>query len=166
MDLQDKAWKKVNGGRKTLYDASVPLQRMEQTNDPAQVAKIWQELWDNLHHQGNVGIASYLALPQLVRIAKEKKMIDWNLFGLCSLIEQQRHERDNPDLPAVFQQYYQEGLTELSKLALESLKTDQEDDTMFVTALAVIATSSGRTRLGKAILQLEDEELMEEFLEK
>jgi hypothetical protein len=166
MDLQDKAWKKVNGGRKTLYDASVPLQRMEQTNDPAQVAKIWQELWDNLHHQGNVGIASYLALPQLVRIAKEKKMIDWNIFGLCSLIEQQRHERDNPDLPAVFQQYYQEGLTELSKLALESLKTDQEDDTMFVTALAVIATSSGRTRLGKAILQLEDEELMEEFLEK
>jgi hypothetical protein len=166
MNLQDKAWQKVNGGNKTPYDASIPLQKMEKTSDPSQVAKLWEELWSNLHHNGNVGIASYLALPQLVRIAKEKGMIDWNLFGLCSLIEQQRHEKNNPDLPAVFQQYYQDGLTELSNLALESLKTEQEDDTMFVTALAVIATSSGRTRLGKAILQLEDEELMEEFLDQ
>lgn len=165
MNLQDKAWQKVNGGNKTPYDASVPLQRMEQANDPGQIAKIWEELWANLHHQGHVGIASYLALPQLVRIAKGKGMIDWNLFGLCSLIEQQRHEKNNPDLPAAYQQYYQDGLTELSNLALESLKKEQEDDTMFVTALAVIATSSGRTRLGKAILQLEDEELLEEFLD-
>lgn len=166
MNLQDPVWQKLNGAYKKPYDVSVPLRKMEQTTDPAELAKIWEELWANLHHQGDVGFASYLALPQLVRITKEKNIIDWNLFGLCSLIEQQRHEKNNPDLPAQFQQYYQDGLTELANLALEVLGTDQEDDTMFVTALSAVATGSGRNRLGKALMQLEDEEVMEEFLEQ
>lgn len=165
MKLTDKFWAKLDGGYRTLYDVSVPLIKMEQSGDPAVHAAIWEELWQNLHHQGDVGLASYMALPQLVRITKEKGLVDWNLFALCSIIEQQRHENDNPDLPTAAQKYYQDGLTELNELALETLKTDQED-TLFTTALAAIATCSGRTRLGKALVQLEDEEVLEEFLEQ
>jgi hypothetical protein len=165
MKLQDKNWHKLDGANRKIYDASVPLLKMEQSSDPQVHAKIWEELWSNLHQQGRVGLASYMALPQLVRIAKEKGMIDWNLFALCSLIEQKRHENNNPDLPAAAQKYYQDGLTELNNLALEMLKSDQED-TLFVTALAAIATCTGRTRLGNALIQLEDEQVLEEFLEQ
>jgi hypothetical protein len=165
MKLTDKFWAKLDGGYRTLYDVSVPLIKMEQSTDPAVHAAIWAELWNNLHHQGDVGIASYMALPQLVRITREKNIVDWNLFALCSLIEQHRHDEDNPDLPAAAQAYYQNGLTELNDLALETLKTDQED-TLFTTALAAIATCSGRTQLGKALIQLEDDDVLEEFLEQ
>ncbi|PZR25875.1 MAG: hypothetical protein DI535_16340 [Citrobacter freundii] len=165
MTLQDKNWYKLDGAYRKPYDASVPLMKMEQSSDPGVHAKIWEELWSNLHHQGNVGLASYMAIPQLVRITKEKGLVDWNLFGLCSLIEQHRHDEDNPDLPAAAQAYYQDGLTELNELALEILKTDQED-AVFTTALAAIATCSGRINLGKALIQLEDEDVLEEFLEQ
>jgi hypothetical protein len=165
MKLQDKNWAKLDGANGKLYDVSVPLIKMEQSTDPSVHAAIWQELWNNLHQNGKVGLASYLAIPQLVRITKEKEIIDWNLFALCSIIEQKRHENNNPDLPVAAQKYYQQGLTELNNLALEAIKTDQED-TLFVTALAAIATCSGRTRLGNALIQLEDEQVLEEFMEQ
>lgn len=165
MKLTDKFWAKLDGGYRKTYDVSVPLIKMEQSNDPAVHAAIWEELWENLHHQGDVGLASYMAIPQLVRITKEKGLVDWNLFGLCSLIEQHRHDDGNPDLPDAAQNYYQSGLTELNELALETLKTDQED-AVFTTALAAIATCSGRVHLGKALIQLEDEDVLEEFLEQ
>ncbi|MBO9658221.1 MAG: hypothetical protein J7527_05295 [Chitinophagaceae bacterium] len=163
--LTNKFWAKLDGGNRQIYDVSIPLIKMEQSSDPAVHAAVWEELWNNLHNQGNVGLASYMAIPQLVRIVKEKNMIDWNVFALCSLIEQKRHENNNPDLPAEAQKYYQDGLTALNDLALEALKTDQED-TLFVSALAAIATCSGRTRLGNALIQLEDEQVLEEFLEQ
>jgi len=165
MKLQDKFWSKLDGGNRKIYDVSVPLIKMDQSSDPDVHAAIWEELWNNLHNKGHVGLASYMALPQLVRITKEKNMVDWNLFALCSLIEQKRHKNNNPDLPATAQQYYQDGLTALNNLALEMLKSDQED-TLFVTALAAIATCSGRTQLGNALIQLEDEQVLEEFLEQ
>ena len=63
MTLNDNLWKELQGGYRMDYDASVPLRQLEQTTDK----KYMDELWIELHHQGDVGLASYLSLPQLVR---------------------------------------------------------------------------------------------------
>jgi hypothetical protein len=34
---------------------------------------VWDELCNELHHQGDVGLASYAAIPQLVRISEERR---------------------------------------------------------------------------------------------
>ena len=165
MTLSDKIWRDLEGGYKIPYDASVPLKKLEETNDPEIIKQIWKELWNELHHQGDVGIASYLAVPQLVRIGKTKKLFDWNLLGLCAVIEQQRHLGDNPTLPIEFQDYYNQGLSDLKEFILDNLHQDL-DDTTHIIALATFATCTGRTKIGKAIMELEDKDKVEAFLQQ
>ncbi len=165
MELTDKIWQEFDGGYKVPYDASVLLRQLEQTNDTDKIKEIWEELWNELHHQGDVGLASYMAIPQLARIGKSKRLCDWNLFGLCCVIEQQRHLGDNPTLPVEFRDYYNKGLEDLRQLALECID-HYCDDTTYLSALSTLATCSGRTKLGKAILELEDKDILDEFLEQ
>lgn len=163
MELTDKIWQDLEGGYKSPYDASIPLIQLEKTNDPETIKKIWDELWNELHHQGNVGIASYLSLPQLVRIGKSKGLFDWNLLGLCCVIEQQRHLGNNPILPLEFIDYYNQGLVNLKQFVLDNMDKDLEDTTHTI-ALSTLATCNGQTKLGKAIMELVDQDLLEEFL--
>jgi ParB-like chromosome segregation protein Spo0J len=60
---------------------------------------LWEELWNELHHQGDIGEASYAALPQLVHICQTRKLIDWNLFALAATIEVCRRRPPNPPVP-------------------------------------------------------------------
>ncbi len=165
MKLTDKIWQDLKGGYKTPYDVSLPLRKLEQADDPEAIKLIFQELWNELHHQGDVELASYLAVPQLVRIGRSKNLFTWNLLGLCAVIEQQRHLGNNPVLPPEFQHYYEEGLKSLKRFVLENLNRDL-DDTTYIIALATLATCSGRIKLGKAIAELEDKSIMDEFLEQ
>ena len=165
MKLTEKIWQDIEGGYKASYDASIPLRQLEETNDPETINKIFEELWDELHHQGEVGLASYLALPQLVRIGKLKGLFNWNLLGLCCVIEQQRHLGENPILPIEFQDYYNQGLKELRQFVLDNL--DRElDDTTYTYALSILATCNGQIKLGKAIMELEDNDILEDFFEQ
>jgi hypothetical protein len=60
---------------------------------------VWHELWDELHHQGDVGEASYAAVPIIVESYQKRGVIDWNAYAIVAIIELARNERDNPDVP-------------------------------------------------------------------
>ena len=164
MTLDDNLWKTLQGGYKTDYDASIPLRKLEGTNNKGEIEKIFKELWNELHHQGDVGLASYLALPQLVRIAKSKGLFDWNVLGLCSVIEQQRNLGQNPALPQEYMDYYKGGLRELKEFVISKMNSEM-DETLLLTALSTVATCNGQTKLGKAIINLEPD-ILDEFLER
>jgi len=164
MTLDDKLWKEFQGGYRIDYDASVPLRQLEEAKDEEEIKKVYDELWNELHHQGDVGLASYLALPQLVRIGKSKGLFDWNLLGLCCVIEQQRHLRHNPPLPKEYADYYDNGLKELKQFVIANISTEKDDTTVRM-ALATFATCSGQIKLGKSIMELDDD-VMDEFLEQ
>lgn len=165
MDLTDNIWSQLEGGYKVPFDASVPLRKLGNSVDPDETNKIWDELWNELHHQGDVGIASYLSVPQIVRIGKSKEYFNWNLLGLCCVIEQQRHLGNNPPLPVEYCDYYNKGLEELRLYVLDNIEREFDDRTYNI-ALATLATCSGRIRLGKAIMELEDKDIMQEFLKQ
>lgn len=87
--LDDPGWQQLHGGYRRPYDVSPVLVRLAAGEDT------WPELWENLHHQGDVGEASYAAVPHLVRIVKDSGRRDWNLYGLVALIEIERHRKSS-----------------------------------------------------------------------
>jgi hypothetical protein len=164
MDLDSSVWKDLHGGYKTPSNASRTLKKLRDTSEPAETAAIFKELWENLHHQGDVGLASYLAIPQLVRICIDKNSLDWNYIGLCVVIENRRLEEHNPELPHEFQDIYFDALTQFEKYLLVNFKSITDQDALRFT-LALLATINGQPGLGKAIEKL-DEDLVAEFLER
>ena len=50
--LADPLWNKLKGGYGIPYDASSDLRRLEHGED------VWDRLWEELHHQGDIGEAN------------------------------------------------------------------------------------------------------------
>jgi hypothetical protein len=163
--LNDPRWSELEGGyRGTLYDASKTLIRLEEVNNLKQADEIYQELWENLHHQGDIGIASYYAVPHLVRIAEEKSLIDYNVLSLVSLIEIQRH-KNNPVIPDALYPIFRLALIKLLDLATSLLSGDC-DLTTVTAALTAMAVAKGQIKLGNAIQNMDSEDVIDEFLEQ
>jgi hypothetical protein len=165
IDLNDKRWQEFEGGYRMPYDASIALKRLEQASTAQEVDAVFKELWEELHHQGDVGLASYFSVPDIIRIAKEKKFFNYNVFGLVATIEIERH-KDNPELPKEFEAAYlhslQVELPELIKLCL----ADKWDITLASTILSALAVSKGHIDMAEAVSKMEDADLLKEFLEK
>ena len=156
--LTDKRWQQLHGGYRRPYDASVPLTKLE-AGQP-----VWGELWQELHHQGDVGEASYAAVPHIVRIAQSMAARDWNVYALVSVIEIERHRKANPPLPDWLRPDYEAAWRDLASLALRDLATS--DDTSTVqSALSVVAITRGQLKLG-ALLCYFDESEVDELAEE
>jgi hypothetical protein len=50
--FDDERWNHLTGGYKTQFDRRPCLKKIESQQD---TAAAWQELWEELHHQGDVG---------------------------------------------------------------------------------------------------------------
>jgi len=160
ISLDDPKWRDLDGGYRVRYDASVDLKKLEAGED------VWEVFWNELHHQGDVGEASYAAVPHLVRIAESAPKRDWNLFGLVSIIEVERHRKGNPPVPSWLEADYNESLTKLLSLAFKELATSSDLMTIR-SALAAVALAKGDLRLGAVLIHLcssEIDELAEERL--
>jgi hypothetical protein len=162
IDLDDRIWSSLKGGYKIPYEASRPLKKLRDSSKPKEHEAIFKDLWENLHHQGDVGMASYLAVPQLVSICMDKRSLDWNFIGLCVLIENCRLSEKNPPLPAEYQDQYFDSLMQFERYLLSNFKNISSREGVRLT-LALFATLNGQPELGKAI-ELLDEDLLSEFI--
>ena len=154
LPLFDSKWTSLLGGYQVPYDPSDALSRLEQGQDA------WPELWDELHHQGDLGVASYAAVPQLVRIASRADRRDWNFYGLVSTIEVERHRTSNPPLPDWLTDDYDAALRQMQRLALHDLPQVADPITVR-TLLAALALCKGQAKLGALLAGLDDSELDE-----
>ena len=82
IDFDDKRWEGLKGGYKIAYDPRPALRELESGNP---VDPIWDELWEDLHHQDTIGEASYAAVPHLVRHISRSQKPDWNPYGLVAV---------------------------------------------------------------------------------
>jgi hypothetical protein len=152
LPLDDLMWKKLKGGYGVPYDASLDLRRLEHGED------VWDRLWEELHHQGDVGEVSYAAVPHLVRIMKQLPHRNWNLYSLASTIEIERHRKTNPPLPEWLEADYSSAWRELLELAVEDLK-NTHDFLMVQSIMGAIALAKGHVKLGAMISHLDESEL-------
>ena len=81
LDLDDNRWSNLTGGYKTQFDPRPLLARLETGQD---TTTAWHGLWEELHHQGDVGDASCAAVPQRVRIYRNRGLVDWNTYAYDS----------------------------------------------------------------------------------
>src|SRR6266478_1796311 len=96
LDLEDPAWSGLCGGYRIPYDPRPALRTLE-LGEGTEAA--WKELWQELYHQGDVGEASYAAVPHLVRIYRGSQSGGWNTYAIVALMELARRAEGNPPLP-------------------------------------------------------------------
>jgi hypothetical protein len=158
LPLGDPRWSELHGGYKQPYDPSVALNRLASGEDT------WDELWENLHHQGDVGESSYATVPHLVRIASDSDSRDWQVYALLSTIEIERHRKSNPPIPDWLAAGYSAAWNRLLQLAIEDIQ--HVDDGLSVRSiLGAIALAKNQLKLGALLSDVDDSEI-DEILEK
>jgi hypothetical protein len=160
--MTEPNWSEMLGGYRLPYDPRPTIAKLrENPLDPA----AWAELWSELHHQGDVGEASYAAVPLLVDACSAGPR-DWNLFALLATIEVERHRRRNPPLPDALANDYAAALATARDLALADLALTQDPLTVR-SALGLVALADGALELGALLSHLDSDEvteLLEQFL--
>jgi hypothetical protein len=155
MQFDDPRWVTLRGGYRLPYDPRDALRSLERGTD---VEAAWAELWNELHHQGDVGEASYAAIPHLVRIHARRAQPDWNIYAIAAVIDEARQCGSNPDLPLWLRQEYEAAWGDLVELGLRDLRHAQ-DDVLVRAALAAIALAKRQRTLARMALLTEDERM-------
>ena len=157
ISLEDARWSNMTGGYKMPFDPRPLLRRLETEHD---TARAWQELWEELHHQGDVGDASFAAVPFLVRIYQEQGVIAWNTYAIVAIIELARTEGKNPDVPEWLAEDYFQAIRKLAEIGTkEVMQAEAADDVCAI--LSVVAIEKGLRTHGRFLVKYSEAEMID-----
>lgn len=157
LSLDDSRWINLTGGYRRPFDPRPLLVRLENEKD---AEDIWYELWNELHHQGDVGDASYAAVPHIVAIHRKHGVIDWNPYAIVACIECARTEGQNPKVPAWLEDDYFRSIQELSEIGMAEIPRATEPEAVRAI-LSVIAIAKGLRTHGRFLLDYSEDELLD-----
>jgi hypothetical protein len=152
VQLDDPRWIGLRGAYRTPYDPRPALARLA----GADSAAAWDELWEELFHQNDVGEASYAALPELVRMHRSRGGGDWNTYAYAAAVEEARRSGRNPELPEWLQADYEAAWEELEAAALADFPTARTPE-LVQGLIAVLAHARGWLSLARLAMLTEDE---------
>ena len=157
MDLNDPRWVELKGGYGVPFDPRPALRRLE---DGLDVQATWRQLWQELHHQGDVGEVSYASVPHLVRIHQARGVRDWTTYAIVATIDLARDRSGNPPIPAWLRADYASAIQRLAELALGELPraTDQES---IRSMLSILALWKGARTYARVLVELSEDEVVE-----
>jgi hypothetical protein len=127
----------------------------EQTRETA-----WHELWEELHHQGDVGEASYASVPHLVRIHRKSGLDAWNIYAIVAIIELARGKGTNPEVPKWLEEDYLQAIRELAEIGTAEISRTEEPDAVRAI-LSVIAIANGLRTHGKFLVGYSEDEMLD-----
>jgi hypothetical protein len=155
--LEDKRWQDLTGGYRTVFDPRPFLSKLAANKD---TKAAWHGLWEGLHHQGDVGEASYAAVPHLVRIYRKRGIMDWNTYAIVAVIELARDDGKNPKVPKWLEEDYFQAIRDLAVVAgVEVLQTKDPEEIQVM--LSILAISAGARTHAKFLINYSSEELLE-----
>lgn len=153
----DPNWRELLGAHRKLYDPRPALRKLEAEGGSQSV---WDELWQELHHQGDVDVASYAAVTVLAEIESKRRDLGWDGYAMVAVIESERHRITNPDVPEWLYDSYGMALHAMRRCAVDQLRTCA--DPLFVpAALSIIALTSGLWAHGTLLASYDEAELSE-----
>lgn len=120
----------------------------------------WHELWDDLHHQGDVGEPSYAAVPHLVRIYRHHDTPDWNTYAIVAIIDLARDKGNNPAVPGWLEADYFSSIQELARIGAAEVLSAKDPET-FRAILGVIAIANNLRTYGKFLVEYSEDELLD-----
>ena len=155
--LDDPRWAEMAAGYKVPFDPRPLLEALASGRDREAT---WHALWGELHHQGDVGEASYAAVPHLVRIQRQLGRADWNTYALVATIELARDSGTNPAVPDWLAEGYRQAIQDLAAQALQELPhvTDAES---VRSMLGMIAIAKGARVYGRVLVEFTEDEVQE-----
>ena len=148
LPLDDSRWKTLAGGYRVPYDVSVPLRALFERGASKE---LWDELWQGLHHRGDVGPASYAAVSHLLEFARRSPRLDWNVFGLIAVIELQRPS--NPGVPGFLAAGYLRAIKELPAV-VGSHPQLKWDGVLTRHIVCCVALARGQRALARVYLEM------------
>lgn len=157
MDLNDPRWADLKGGYGLPFDPRPILRRLEDGSD---VQGAWRQLWQELHHQGDVGDASYAAVPHLVRIHRARGVPDWNTYAIVATIDLARDRSGNPPVPSWLGAEYAGAIERLAELALSELPRATDVETTR-SMLSILALWKGARTYARVLVELSEDEIVE-----
>jgi hypothetical protein len=156
LSLDDPRWQQLCGGYRVPFDARPLLIQVERDPSP----KNWGLLTEELFHQGDVGDASYAAVPQIVRIALKHSPLRVDALTLVILIEVARRSEGNPPVPEWLKTEYETAIEQLARETL--IRFEQLENVDLVRgALGILAVWKGQTECARAAAFHSEEELKE-----
>ncbi|HUN89435.1 MAG TPA: hypothetical protein VMU28_11620 [Terriglobales bacterium] len=155
ISADDPRWRTMQGGYRMPLDPRPLVEKLERGDEA-----VWKELWNELHHQGDVGDASYAAVPLLVKVHRRRGTADWNVYALTATIELERTEHGNPAVPEWLSEDYFGAIQELSSIGTQDI-IDAKDPELIRAILGVIALAKGLRTYAKFLVWYADDELRE-----
>jgi hypothetical protein len=156
-NLTDDRWLQLRGGYRTPCDPRRLIAKLQSNTDSS---KAWDELWNELHHQGDVGEASYAAVPHLVQIYLAAETTDWNTYALVATIELARGKGSNPEVPDWFSAEYFLAIQDLAQKGLKEIASARSDEEVR-TILSVIALWKGARTHARMLLDFSEDEILD-----
>jgi hypothetical protein len=158
--LDDPIWESLVGGYRVQYN---PVERLRELEDGSEdPAGVWDEFWEELHHQGDVDTASYAVVPQLARICTERDLLDWNIFALIAIIEECRIFGKNPKLPTWLEVDYHQAIKTMAEYGASRFTREWPAE-MTQSFLAVAAFAKGAPQTGRLLVNFSEDEMGEVF---
>ena len=114
------------------------------------------ELWDRVHHQGDLGTAAYAVVAELVGMIASAPKPDWQAYAFIATVEERRHADNNPAVPKWLNDRYQRAWQDVLGPAFEHLRAAQ-DDLEVRSILATLAQAKGQRTIGSIALWTEGE---------
>lgn len=115
LDLADGRWETYRAGYNRAPYNVVPLIR--QLLQSGTSKPFWDEVWAQLHHQGDLGEASYALVPYLALYLRTAPTLDAMLLAYAAVVEIERPRNGNPPVPHELEDSYAWALTEILALA-------------------------------------------------
>jgi hypothetical protein len=157
LDWDDSRWANLDGGYRMRFDPRPLLTKLEAGENSAAT---WDSLWDELHHQGDVGEASFAAVPHIVRIYRNSGKIEWSAYAMVAIIELARNAGGNPDVPEWMKDDYFGAIRRLAETGTEQVLHAKDPDTIRAI-LSVLAIERGLRVCGKILVNYSEDELLE-----
>ena len=156
ISLDDPFWEQVKCGYGIRYNPVPALRRLEAARTANEESEAFVELWDELHHQGDLGIGSYASVPHIVRIGRVRAPMTPDFFALIAVIEIERHENENPKMPREFADDYAQALSSIPDLIAKASPL-KWDESMIGSTCAALAASKGNRLLARAYLEMTED---------
>lgn len=155
LSFDDPRWPEMKGGYKMPFDSRPLLKRLESERD---IGQVWSELWNELHHQGDVGEASFAAVPYIVKTYCDRSIPDWNAYAIVAVIELARNQGGNPDVPNWLKDDYFNAIRALAEKGISELPEVKDSDTC-CAILGIIALEKGLRNHARLLAEYSEREL-------
>jgi hypothetical protein len=126
LPLDDPRWKSYTDGYRSDSDEAISLIQELQTAGTSD--EFWERVWNSLHHQGDVGEASYAFVTYLVDYQSKQSRLDERIFHFCVVVDLQQPENGNPPVPPELEFSYALALRALPLIGAQLLRRGDPEE--------------------------------------